>query len=587
VTRKDPERIRVLHAGPSRDSRGGMAAVLRDLAQSPLAERCDFRFVETWREGRRRHEGLVDFAVALVRIAVWSRHRERGIIHVHAAVRGSWYRKSIVVALARLLRRPVVLQIHSGAGDIRAFWARLGAVRRRLIRTAFAHADQVLSVSAAGGEALRDCLGLDEVLLVRNAAPEPKEPSGVAGDRRDVHVLYLGGFANPAKGGQVLMHALPAIVSADVPVSVSLAGPGEPPPQAVELARSDDRVRWVGWLDEEAKAAALAGADIVVFPSISEGLPVALLEAMSAGCSVIAARTGGMPEVLTDDVDAVLVDPADSRALADAIRALSADAPRRVRLGAAAAARAARLNRDEVYRPLLDLYNELDADANGETRSTAKGAGRRLVGRRLVPTRVGRSDPARALLVCSPGGHLQQMLALKPAWEPLDVSWATLPGRDVEHILAGERVALGHGPTNRSLPNLLRNIVFARRLLRRLRPDVIVSTGAGLAVPFFVMGRLAGARLVYVESLTRREGLSLSGRLVSPLAHEVFVQWPHAVSGRARYVGNLFSETVDASGEPGVANVGSARGDARPDPAVAVPPAELVGAGSALGPDPR
>lgn len=133
------------------------------------------------------------------------------------------------------------------------------------------------------------------------------------------------------------------------------------------------------------------------------------------------------------------------------------------------------------------------------------------------------------------------MLALKPAWEHLEVSWATLPSSDVEHILMDADVALGHGPTNRSVANLLRNLLFAPRLLRARRPDVILSTGAGLAVPFFVVGRLMGIRLVYVESLTRTEGLSLSGRLVAPLAHEMFVQWPGALRGRARYVGSILS----------------------------------------------
>jgi UDP-N-acetylglucosamine:LPS N-acetylglucosamine transferase len=106
----------------------------------------------------------------------------------------------------------------------------------------------------------------------------------------------------------------------------------------------------------------------------------------------------------------------------------------------------------------------------------------------------------RALLVCSPGGHLQQMLALRVAWEGLDVTWVTLPGSDVRHLLAGADAVLGHGPTNRSLVKLLRNLVFAYRVIRDRDPDVILSTRAGLAVPFFLVGRLRGIRLVYVET---------------------------------------------------------------------------------------
>jgi UDP-N-acetylglucosamine:LPS N-acetylglucosamine transferase len=147
----------------------------------------------------------------------------------------------------------------------------------------------------------------------------------------------------------------------------------------------------------------------------------------------------------------------------------------------------------------------------------------------------------RVLLVCSPGGHLQQMLALEPAWREMDRAWVTLPGPDVDYLLADEETALGHGPTNRSLVNLCRNLGLAWRLLRKRRPEAILSTGAGLAVPFFLVGRLLGIRLVYVESVTRTESISLSGRLVYPFASRFFAQWPAAADRlkRAEYRGGV------------------------------------------------
>lgn len=147
----------------------------------------------------------------------------------------------------------------------------------------------------------------------------------------------------------------------------------------------------------------------------------------------------------------------------------------------------------------------------------------------------------RVLLVCSPGGHLQQMLALEPAWRGTEHTWVTLPGADVEAALAGEGVVLAHGPTNRSAKNLLRNGVLAWRLLRRQRPEAILSTGAGVAVPFFVLGRLLRIRLVYVESVTRTESISLTGRLVYLLADRFFAQWPAAAERlrKADYAGSV------------------------------------------------
>lgn len=151
-----------------------------------------------------------------------------------------------------------------------------------------------------------------------------------------------------------------------------------------------------------------------------------------------------------------------------------------------------------------------------------------------------RGPARRVLLVCSPGGHLQQMLALEPAWRDREVTWVTLPGGDVEDLLVGRPHLLAHGPTNRSLRMLARNLPFAWRVLRDCDPDAILSTGAGVSVPFFWLGRLLGRRCVYVESLTRIDSVSLSGQLVYPFASEFFVQWRGAQRGRrSRYVGSL------------------------------------------------
>ncbi|MEX0973211.1 MAG: PssD/Cps14F family polysaccharide biosynthesis glycosyltransferase [Solirubrobacterales bacterium] len=145
------------------------------------------------------------------------------------------------------------------------------------------------------------------------------------------------------------------------------------------------------------------------------------------------------------------------------------------------------------------------------------------------------------LLVCSPGGHLQQMLALKPAWHDAERAWVTLPGADVGVLLEDEQVTLARGPTNRSVKNLLRNLALAWRLLRRQRPEAILSTGAGVAVPFFLIGKLLRIRLIYVESVTRTESISLTGRLVYPLADRFFAQWPAAAQQlrRAEYAGSV------------------------------------------------
>ncbi len=153
------------------------------------------------------------------------------------------------------------------------------------------------------------------------------------------------------------------------------------------------------------------------------------------------------------------------------------------------------------------------------------------------------ADRADLLLVCSPGGHLLQMVALRPAWEGFSRAWVTLDSSDGRSLLDGEVVVYANGPAHRSVTNLLRNLRVAWRVVGCVRPNAIVTTGAALAVPFALVGRMRRIPVVYVESFTRVERPSLSLRLVKPFASRIYVQWPElaeSVPG-ARYVGNVFA----------------------------------------------
>lgn len=343
--------------GPDPAIGGGMAAALRSLLESPLSRRYELDVVPTYR-GTAPLPRLALFLQALLRLATWSLRGRGRIVHVHATVRGSAYRKSVCVLLARALRRRVVLHVHSGAGDIAAFAATRGRLSLALFRAAFGAADAVLAVSGASAEALRRAYGVGAVGVVPNAAPAVPPFTREPAPGEPVRVAYLGGFANPAKGGDVLLAALPELLAAPAPPRLTLAGPGELPAAAAALAAGPG-VEWAGWLGPEEKDALLREAEVFVMPSRSEGLPMALLEAMAYGMAVVATRAGGIPEVVDDGVDGCLVPAEDPGALAAALAGLSADPERRRQLGEAARRRAEALDVDEVAGRLEALYDSL------------------------------------------------------------------------------------------------------------------------------------------------------------------------------------------------------------------------------------
>jgi glycosyltransferase involved in cell wall biosynthesis len=353
------ERIHVAQVGLDPSGKGGMAAVMRDLLASPLAEHHRLEPIVTWRGFQPATRAWV-FAKALASLAVWCLRPGKRLVHVHTAVRGSLYRKSVCVLLVRLLRRPVVLHVHAGPGDIVPFAERLGPARRLFFRRALRAASRVLAVSTESARAMERCLGARDIVVIPNAAPEvaAELAETVAAEPR---LLYLGGFEFPVKGGQVLVAALELCAAELDEVVFELAGPGEPPEALRRLAARAPNVRCAGWLDPAAKAEAFKRCGLFVLPSLSEGLPVALLEAMAWGRPILATRVGGVPDVVGDGVEARIVPPEDPAALAEAIRSLMRDPERRWRLGRAARQRALSLNEEEVCGRLDALYRELVA----------------------------------------------------------------------------------------------------------------------------------------------------------------------------------------------------------------------------------
>jgi UDP-N-acetylglucosamine--N-acetylmuramyl-(pentapeptide) pyrophosphoryl-undecaprenol N-acetylglucosamine transferase len=142
-----------------------------------------------------------------------------------------------------------------------------------------------------------------------------------------------------------------------------------------------------------------------------------------------------------------------------------------------------------------------------------------------------RPSPAPAApaahFAASAGGHLDLLLRLRdeavPGAEPVWVTSRTARGAKLAEDRARVRTLPEFG---RSPLRLLANLRAALGIVIRDRPRLVVTSGAGVVAPFCALARLAGARLVFVETMARVKGPSMTARLLSPLAEMVIVQWP-------------------------------------------------------------
>jgi starch synthase (maltosyl-transferring) len=266
---------------------------------------------------------------------------------------------------SRLLSIPHVITMHGG------FTAAKALRRRIALRWAMRQSDHTVMVSRATQRQFAAELGVDASVftVVPNGVP-PADGDAAAVRAEfgiDTHdcVLLAVGTLERHKGHRVLLEALARLVSGGLGTSWKLiiaGGRGGDQHQSLkEYVRAEglgDRVHIV--LNRSDIADLLALADVFVMPSLWEGLPMAVLEAMVARKAIVASATAGIPEAIVDGREGLLVPAGEVAPLADTLRVVLTDPARRAALGEAAAARA---KRDFTVAVMAERYEALYASA--------------------------------------------------------------------------------------------------------------------------------------------------------------------------------------------------------------------------------
>lgn len=148
----------------------------------------------------------------------------------------------------------------------------------------------------------------------------------------------------------------------------------------------------------------------------------------------------------------------------------------------------------------------------------------------------------KVCLVGSSGGHLTHLYMLKPFWIKHDRFWVTFDKEDTRSILKDERVYSCYYPTNRNIKNLIKNTFLAMKILRKEQPDILISSGAAVSVPFFYLAKLMGKKLIYIEVYDRIDKPTMTGKMVYPIVDKFIVQWEEQkkVYPKAINLGSIF-----------------------------------------------
>lgn len=337
-------------------ARGGMRSVVEAYRQDGFLDQEKVHLVAAYDDGTfAARQWLL-----LKALAVFARLLLAGnvsLVHVHAAMRGSFWRKGLFVSLAHARGVPVLLHLHGS--EFRAFFESQPQWRKRLIRRRLERVARVLVLSESWKRYIGEIAPGARIVAVPNYVDVPP---AVDPRSRDGRALLFLGLVGNRKGVFDLIPAFAAVHRQVPDARMTIAGNGD-----VERARAEadrlglvDAVALPGWTGGDAKTALLQTAGIYVLPSYNEGLPMSVLEAMACGLPVITTRVGGIPELIEHGRNGLLIDAGDREQLASAMALLLGDDALRLRMGECARQTVEQGYCAAVTLPLLhQLYADL------------------------------------------------------------------------------------------------------------------------------------------------------------------------------------------------------------------------------------
>jgi glycosyltransferase involved in cell wall biosynthesis len=327
MARPAPSRIVML--GTSFETHGGISSVVNAYRAAGLFARWPIDYVQTHCDGGYFAKWSCAVGALFSMLFLVVRHR-RAVLHVHGASRASFWRKAVFMSLARLAGWPVVFHLHGG-GFARFYEHECRPWQRRLVRAFLDRAACIVTVSERWQAWMRTATSNPRIATIPNPVQLPQD---VPVERSGALVAFVGRIEQ-AKGVFDLIEAVNEVRETIPTVRLEFAGDGdiEGALRHVAIRGIRANVHFPGWLSPRRREELLARATVFVLPSHAEGLPMSLLEAMAAGCPVIATNVGGIPDVVTDEVNGLLVPPGDRDALALALHRLLVDRELADRLG--------------------------------------------------------------------------------------------------------------------------------------------------------------------------------------------------------------------------------------------------------------
>lgn len=294
---------KVLMVGPARNVKGGMTTVVDNYFKYDLDKKVNLKYIETINDKNKVSKFLKEIKGMF---EYYKSINNCDIVHIHMASRRSTYRKGKYVKIAKKKNKKVIIHIHGG-GFIKFYEDECTYKEQEKVRNILNSADKIIVLSEEWKAYFERLIDKNKIIVIGNGT---KIPQNFTKDVSNKDILYLGRI-NKEKGIYDLLDAISILEKKYSNLSVVIGGTGEEKKVKSYILKKNIKteIKLLGWIDNNKKSEELKKCSYFILPSYYEGLPMSLIEAMSFKCISIGTNVGGIPKVIDNNENGLIIEP--------------------------------------------------------------------------------------------------------------------------------------------------------------------------------------------------------------------------------------------------------------------------------------
>ena len=312
--------INILMIGSDLSVKGGISSVVKQFINHKWDEGIKIDYIPTYIESSKISQ-ILYYIKSLIKIVNHILLKNVDIVHIHMSHTGSFYRKYIILKINKLFGKKVIIHLHGS--EFKKFFDKTNNLTKYLIRDMMKTVDKMLVLGENWNNTIKEIEKTTKTQILLNTVCIPNNIT--IQEKEKVNILFLGALVT-RKGIFELVDAVKNLneknLLEEYDVKFIIGGTGKEERKIKDKIREyklNDYVKLVGWIDKDRKEELLTTSHGFVLPSHNEGLPIAILEAISYGLPVISTKVGSIDEAVINNYNGFLIEPKVVEDLEDAL----------------------------------------------------------------------------------------------------------------------------------------------------------------------------------------------------------------------------------------------------------------------------